>query len=214
MLSHKNLVLHKFLSNSQEVASAIGVDSSEMKVIAKPDTIEHALGLGWDIERDTFVFQSIAVKDGTRRGVLSTVASLFDPLGLLAPFSLKGKLLLQRLCYSKKGWDEPLSPNEEKEWNSWTSALSSLSSIQIPRCFLATSLCSSYETELHTFSDAITSAYGACSYIRLIDKSKGVTNVSLVMGKSRVVPRKVISIPRLELQARTEIREAEYVLLD
>ena len=102
MLSHKNLVLHKFLSNSQEVANAIGVDSSEMKVIAKPNTIEHALGLGWDIERNTFVFQSIAVKDGTRRGVLSTAASLFDPLGLLAPFSLKGKLLLQRLCYSKK----------------------------------------------------------------------------------------------------------------
>ena len=54
--------------------------------------------------------------------------------------------------------------------------------------------------ELHNFADASTSGYGQCSYLRVKDED-GNVNVSLVMGKSRVAPLKITTIPRLELTA-------------
>ena len=54
--------------------------------------------------------------------------------------------------------------------------------------------------ELHNFADASTSGYRQCSYLRVKDED-GNVNVSLVMGKSRVAPLKITTIPRLELTA-------------
>ena len=50
--------------------------------------------------------------------------------------------------------------------------------------------------ELHHFSDASQSGYGQCSYLRLMDKKKRV-HCLLVMGKARVAPLKLVTIPRL-----------------
>ena len=55
-------------------------------------------------------------KPFTRRGVLSTVNSIYDPLGLAVPVLLEGRLLLQKLIIIGKsknnekplGWDVPL----------------------------------------------------------------------------------------------------------
>jgi hypothetical protein len=54
--------------------------------------------------------------------------------------------------------------------------------------------------ELHHFSDASEKGYGQCSYIRAMSNS-GEISCSFVMGKSRVAPKRMLSIPRLELQA-------------
>ena len=56
------------------------------------------------------------------------------------------------------------------------------------------------ETSLHHFLDASEKGYGQCSYIRLVnDEAK--RHCSLLVGKSRVTPKKFLSIPRLELTA-------------
>jgi len=44
-------------------------------------------------------------KSVTRRGLLSVISSLFDPLGFVAPV-VKARILLQRLCKQHCGWDE------------------------------------------------------------------------------------------------------------
>ena len=54
--------------------------------------------------------------------------------------------------------------------------------------------------QLHHFSDASETAYGACSYLRSVD-SEGRVSVQLIMAKSRVAPLASITIPRLELMA-------------
>ena len=54
--------------------------------------------------------------------------------------------------------------------------------------------------QLHHFSDAYQYAYGAASYLRLVD-ADGNVHCSLVIGKSRLAPLKAITIPRLELSA-------------
>ena len=52
----------------------------------------------------------------TRCGVLSVVSSLFDPLGFIAPFIMKAKLLLQDLFRKKLGWDNVIDEQESVQW--------------------------------------------------------------------------------------------------
>ena len=85
---------------------------------------EWALGICWDIERDTFKFQ-IDLKEilMTRRGMFSIVSSIYDPLGFVAPFILKGKIILQLLCQDEIGWDERVDDSIIDDWLIWQKRL-------------------------------------------------------------------------------------------
>ena len=207
LMKKGNLILHKFLSNDPEVAEALGCDgplTKDMSSSSSETTVNRALGLIWDINADCFSFTAnLESKPLTRRGILSTTAAIFDPLGFLAPFTLKGKLVLQRMCSDGMSWDDPLSEDQLLDWNAWTSCLPDLSDMKIPRCYLDTDRSGEYQTELHVFSDASTAAYGVAAYVRVIYSDLDDVKTSLVLGKSRVTPRKATTIPRLELQAAT-----------
>ncbi|XP_014677999.1 PREDICTED: uncharacterized protein LOC106817812 [Priapulus caudatus] len=95
------LRLHKFLSNSREVLESIpeservaGVKDVDLNQQELP--VDRCLGIQWHVESDCFKFQIEARNQPlTRRGVLSTIASIYDPLGFIAPFVLVGKSILQ-----------------------------------------------------------------------------------------------------------------------
>ena len=78
--------------------------------------VERALGVKFNVDKDSFVFRVSPLKVGekvkTRRQVLSLVASTYDPVGLLSPIILEGKKCLQRYCSSKYGWDDPIPEDE------------------------------------------------------------------------------------------------------
>ena len=65
--------------------------------------------------------------------------------------------------------------------------------------------------QLHHFSDASSQAYGAASYLRLMDESQNIYCI-LVFAKSRLVPVKAMTIPRLELSAATISVQLDKVL--
>lgn len=66
----------------------------------------------------------------SRRGVLSIVAPIFDPLGFVAPFILVGKQTLQQMCQDKIRWDEPLSDDLRPQWESWLLDLQNLAYVK------------------------------------------------------------------------------------
>lgn len=198
--------LHKFTSNSKEVVESIpeALLAKEIKDIdLNCDLLppERVLGVEWNIENDAFKFR-ITLKDKplTRRGILSTVSSVYDPLGFAAPFLLRGKRILQLLCKENLGWDDAIPDELRMQWEMWRNELPLLEMIEVPRCFKLKGTNNLKKIELHHFSDASTEGYGQCSYLRLVDKSDEVS-CSLVMGKARVTPLKPITIPRLELTA-------------
>ena len=98
------LHLHKFISNNREVLESIpdcerasGVQDVNLSHGDLP--VQTVLVVKWNVDVDTFSFGvSLEEKPATRRGILSTVASVFDPLGFLAPFLLLGKKVLQEMC--------------------------------------------------------------------------------------------------------------------
>ena len=65
--------------------------------------IERSLGLLWNTETDSFRFAVTSCQSAlSKRGVLSQVSAVFDPLGVLASFPLPVKCLIQTMWWKKK----------------------------------------------------------------------------------------------------------------
>ena len=70
------------------------------------------------MDSDSFQFKlDLKQQPLTRRGILSMVSSMYDPLGFLVPFVLKAKLILQELCKLQLGWDDGILDELAIHWN-------------------------------------------------------------------------------------------------
>ena len=74
----------------------------------------------------------------TRTGLVSGVYSLFDPLGFIAPYTMKAKLLLQTLTRKRLGRNDLIEETERTQWKQWLDDLPKLAEIQVDRCFKPT----------------------------------------------------------------------------
>ena len=207
MCANGGFNLTKWMSNSRYVMDAIpqpewSSGAKNLDLDQEDLPIERVLGIQWCAESDKFEFRIDRKQNkDTRRGILSVVSSIYDPLGFLAPFVLRAKCLLQELCQLGLGWDDELPSNLKNEWYHWLAELETLSEFKVERCLKPSGFKEIQRTELHHFSDASQSGYGTVSYLRLISDNK--IHCCLVMGKARVAPLKQVTIPRLELTAAT-----------
>ncbi len=194
--------LTKLMSNSREVLAAI--PSSEVAC----DTIhldchelpqERALGVKWCAEQDLLSLEPVKSEfPNTKRGILSSTSSVFDPLGLAAPCVIKAKLIIQELWRRAIDWDDELSNDILQKWQSWKESLKTSRTTAIPGWYgFHRDKCQN--VQFHVFCDASEIAYGAVAYFRAV--TSGQVNVSFVMNKTRLAPIKALTILRLELQA-------------
>ena len=135
LLAKGGFHLTKWLSNSCRVIEAIpeAERAVTVKTLDLEDLpIERALRIQWNIQMDIFGFNiTIKPRPLSRHGILSTVTSIYDPLGLAAPFVLPVKLILQELCRRKVDWDEAIPEEYWIRWEKWLSELSRLSEFTI-----------------------------------------------------------------------------------
>ncbi|CAM1323454.1 Uncharacterised protein r2_g3196 [Pycnogonum litorale] len=143
MLSTTNLRLHKFASNSKIVMEAFPENERagglcNLDFDHEDVPLQRSLGVYWDLQTDRFTFQvSSDPKPYTKRGLLSVINSLYDPLGFVQPVVIGGKILLRQITNltGKIDWDDPL-PNELLPvWENWFRSLSALDQLLIPRCY-------------------------------------------------------------------------------
>ena len=204
LLSKGGFRLTKWLSNSRKVVESIP-ETERATAVKSLDfdlaVIERALGVQWQVSSDTFGF-SISIKDrpATRRGILSVISSVYDPLGFIAPFVLPAMVILQDLCKKKLDWDDRIPEEDLTRWQTWLSELPKLERFRVDRCFKPRDFGEVASCQLHFFSDASQSAYGAVAYLRMVNMH-GKVHCSFVMGKSRLAPLKPMTIPRMELSA-------------
>ena len=124
---------------------------------------ERTLGVMWNMENDNIEFSiNLPVKQATKRGVLATVFSIYDVLGLVSPAILPAKRIFQLACNDKIDWDVELTTELKMEWDTWLKNINMLSEFKIPRRLKPNNAVKS--VELHLFCVSSERAFAAVVY--------------------------------------------------
>ncbi|GFY09383.1 retrovirus-related Pol polyprotein from transposon opus [Trichonephila clavipes] len=122
--------LHKLCANHEKLSP-----DPEQNYNFATLTETKTLGVSWKPNLDCFLIKVKVCLDSsyTKRDVLSTIAKIFDPVGLMAPVISKAKIFLQRLWRSKLEWNDLLPAEEYREWQQFLVSLENINNIEIPR---------------------------------------------------------------------------------
>ena len=196
----------KWISNSEEVlkiipevdrATEVDLDSGQLPTLK-------TLGVLWKAKEDTFTFTTSSnatiPRIHTKRSFLSRIATLFDPIGLLSPYIIRAKIIMQEVWISGHDWDQALPTQLSEKIDDWFADLKHVNKIHVPRCLQPAGAIN--HTELHFFCDASEQAYAVVGYQKTIYEDESVV-VRQVIAKSKVAPLNAVSIPRLELLGST-----------
>ena len=137
----------------------------------------------------------------TQRVVLSVVSSVYDPIGLVAPYTVKARLLLKDIWrLNGQQWDDGLPNAVGTHFLQWSRELPLLSEIAIPRSYFQETV---EGLELHLFGDSSQDIFSAAAFLagKLVSKWSETTELAFAFGKTRVAPRKCLTNAKLELRA-------------
>jgi hypothetical protein len=196
--------LQKWASNNKTFMNTVEPEkrakNAEIGINSK-ETIK-TLGIAWQSSEDTLLIMNnvntLPHERITKRTVLTVIASLFDPMGWLAPSVVMAKIFMQKLWAKRLSWDEELPETLKVEWMKFCKGIKELSKIKLER-WIGTANTNQL-VELHGFADASMAAYAGVVYCRVI-QSDGRVRVSLVIARTKVAPLKELTLPRLELSA-------------
>ena len=196
--------LTKWNSNSDEFLKNVANENLLKPDLPSPQP-QKVLGLPWNASTDEYIIEKMLFKRfpndqfTTQRKLLKFVASFFDPLGVIAPLTIRVRKILQAIWNKGPQWDAPLDVQQFPDFLQFKNELPSYQNISIPRALFRRNT-KIQSTALHTLTDASEYALSAVSYLRTeyIDKT---VDVVFMMGKARVAPIKRMTIPNLELQA-------------
>ncbi|XP_024116604.1 uncharacterized protein LOC112138277, partial [Oryzias melastigma] len=153
----------QWASNQPDVINHLPADARSERLELwlshdKSAATESTLGMSWQCDTDTFGFKhrSVTYKVATMRNIYRVLASQYDPLGYILPYTTRAKILVQQLWDKHRDWDDPNLPQDLlTAWVSWENELKHLPQVKIPRCYTPTHM-DQPETkrDIHIFCDA------------------------------------------------------------
>jgi hypothetical protein len=218
LLDKAGLPMRKWCSNSPEVLERIPAEergetshlllTSNIQSDVEAETPENVsssvLGVQWDVKTDELHFVGhtsipLPAAPCTKRELVSAAFKFYDPMGYLAPFLVRSKVLVQRLQVGDYDWNRLVPEDLGHEWNRWISEVPALGDIILRRCLRLIGP-KVEQKMLVVFGDASDLALGMAVYMR-ISYTDGQCESHLVMAKSKVAPKNVATLPRKELAA-------------
>ncbi|XP_037806221.1 uncharacterized protein LOC119600196 [Lucilia sericata] len=199
-LKSAGFILKKITANDSQLLKDIPSDDlydSDLLRFHETSSMK-TLGIKWNALTDTFSYSCFPIPHAeqiTKRKILSSIASIFDPAGWITPIVIRAKMLMQELWLEGLQWDDEVNPEILNKWNKLLTDLSHIDSINIPR-WLQYNIAD--VVQIHGFSDASKGAYCATVYLRCQSSSQVVFS-NLIVAKSKVAPIQPICLPRLEL---------------
>ncbi|XP_074657129.1 uncharacterized protein LOC141910297 [Tubulanus polymorphus] len=164
-------------------------------------TVVNIFGISWDVEKDELSYVPkvlSSVYPCTKRLVLQRAATVYDPLGLLAPVTIRTKMLLQDIWKQNFDWDEPLSVEFRTKWQTILVDIRESLELSFPRivnCHLLDGTDSPVELHVTCFVTAVSPLMEPL-FISVVEM-----NQVILIAKARVAPVKELTVPKLELMA-------------
>ena len=127
---------------------------------------------------------------------------MFNPIGLVAPFTVGARLLLKDIWrVTGQQWDDELPQVTVQRFLAWSADLPKLENIKIAQSYFTGPF---DNVELHMFGDSSRDNFSAVAFLRArvtTPTGKVKTELAFDLGKARLAPMKVMTVPKLELQA-------------
>ena len=113
-LSQYAFRLHKWISNNEYLLNKI--PESEKVSTNQANILE----INWDIESENLSLVEINESFiPTKRGMLSVLCSVYDPLGFIVPCILEPKLIVLECWKRNLDWDDPLTCDLLSRFEKW-----------------------------------------------------------------------------------------------
>ncbi|CAG7665201.1 unnamed protein product, partial [Allacma fusca] len=129
-----NFNLRKWSSSDPLLLSTIPEDVREttLPLFMDQDGSMKALGLIWSPVQDEFRFevQTTSPLPTTKRKILSEIAKVFDPLGFLAPVTIRAKCIMQELWKCQSGWDSKVPDHLLHIWKQYREETESIKKLR------------------------------------------------------------------------------------
>ncbi|XP_068240899.1 uncharacterized protein [Palaemon carinicauda] len=182
---------------------AIWTNNAHLKSNFTKIGIHDYLGLEWDTVNDTLNVKlppELEISHShinTKRKVKSLISSIYDPIGLIFPLTILGKLFIQKLWMTDKGWDTPIDPEQVQELTDIIKRYKGLEKIKVPR-----NVHDGSQPAMHICADASNLTFGLAVYIVTQEG-----NSRLLTAKAQVTPKcmlemdESLTFPKLELTA-------------
>ena len=200
----KSFGLAKFKANDDAVLADLEDEQLLFDRNSAEDEMSKALGVAWRRRADLL---SIAEeyqanfkdkgKPETKRSLARKVASVYDPLNMVAPWRIGGQILLSKAWdyhgelaeargiakNCKKLWDEPLPEDFQKEIKIWSEDYERITEVSINRCYIKNKPIK--KRKLCGFSDASLLAFGAMVYM-VTEYRDGDIEVAYICSRIKV----------------------------
>ena len=160
--------LTKFVSNSSIVLNQIPPDDKDNQT-----DVVRVLGVKWNLEKDCFLMKPLAVfpKDAlayAQHKIFSLVSSIFDPIGIMSPSTIRFKIVLQELWKIWKKWDKHTAPQVIKPLRKNLDLCFSSPEVTLNRTLNKSCHSPESENEIHVFVDASAVAVAAVAYLKTV----------------------------------------------
>ena len=135
ILSNGGFRLTKWLSNNKNILKSVPPTERSPKIVnldLENIPVERALGIIWNPQRDMLRIKGVTKNVVlTKRGLLSFISSIYDPVGLIAPVTLEPKLIIQDLWRRQIDRDVQLVDDLKLRWTKWKQTLQFLEDVEI-----------------------------------------------------------------------------------
>ncbi|GBN71172.1 hypothetical protein AVEN_106869-1 [Araneus ventricosus] len=155
------------------------------------------LELIWGSKKDTLkvafnLLQQLSDKIPTKGAALSACGVPCDPLDILTPFTVRIKLLIQKLWENGFTWDEPLPP--DIEFKEWPHELTFVQDVVVPHPHF--SVMKTELLEVDKSSGGSHKVYCSVDNFRMKHSNDAKTN--FIVSKSRLTLLRTVTLHRLE----------------
>ena len=203
MLALSEVKLTKFVSNVPSIVSEVDLNSdtrtTEEKENPAAEKFSHVLGLKWNHSTYTLVVSRGTSRNTdrnvTQRVVLSLLSAVYDPIGPVAPFTIKARLLLKNIWnLNGQRWETTC---QTKLYQNSTS-----NGVTKSRSYF----CQTVETiELQVFGDSSQEAFSAVAFLRekLKKRSRCCDAGSFRLWKSESCPYEGTDCSKVGTTSRT-----------